>query len=125
MTRYTKRQLELNGGQTMRQAIIYPGEDSYWVAECPTLPGCISQGKTRQEAIQNIREAINAHIATLKEDGLPVPDERFELLSVVVRRDEPFAQVVVPDHDVLDRGTLRAIIRQTDLSVNEFVNLLK
>jgi len=34
----------------MRQVIIYPGEDGCWVAECPTLPGCISQGKTKEEA---------------------------------------------------------------------------
>jgi len=61
------------GGQTMRQVIIYPGEDGYWVAECPTLPGCISQGRTGEEAIQNIREAIDVYIAVLKEDGLPVP----------------------------------------------------
>jgi predicted RNA binding protein YcfA (HicA-like mRNA interferase family) len=44
---------------------------------------------------------------------------------LVLRRDEPFAQVVVPDHRVLDRGTLRAIIRQAGLSVEEFVSLLK
>jgi predicted RNA binding protein YcfA (HicA-like mRNA interferase family) len=43
---------------------------------------------------------------------------------MILRRDEPFAQVVVPDHKVLDRGTLRAIIRQAGLSVNEFVGLL-
>ena len=55
----------------MRQVIIYPGEDGYWVAECPTLPGCISQGKTREEAIQNIREAIDGYTAALEEDGLP------------------------------------------------------
>ena len=43
---------------------------------------------------------------------------------MVVRRDEPFAQVVVPDHKELDRGTLRAIIRQAGLGVEEFVGLL-
>lgn len=43
---------------------------------------------------------------------------------VVLRRAEPFAQVVVPDHDELDRGTLRAIIKQTGLSVDEFLRLL-
>jgi predicted RNA binding protein YcfA (HicA-like mRNA interferase family) len=43
----------------------------------------------------------------------------------VLRRDEPFAQVVVPDHRVLDRGTLRAIVRQAGLSVDEFASLLK
>jgi predicted RNase H-like HicB family nuclease len=60
----------------MRQVIIYPGEDGYWVAECPTLPGCISQGRSREEAVQNIREAIGVYIAALEEDGLPVPAGR-------------------------------------------------
>jgi predicted RNA binding protein YcfA (HicA-like mRNA interferase family) len=41
-----------------------------------------------------------------------------------MRRDEPFAQVVVPDHDELDRGTLRAIIRQAGLSLEDFLQLL-
>jgi predicted RNase H-like HicB family nuclease len=68
----------------MRQVIIYPGEDGYWVAECPSLPGCISQGKTREEAIANIREAIQGYIAALEEDHLPVPEERFEALVVAV-----------------------------------------
>ena len=44
---------------------------------------------------------------------------------IILRRDEPFAQVVVPDHKELDRGTLRAIIRQAGLDVTEFVDLLK
>jgi predicted RNA binding protein YcfA (HicA-like mRNA interferase family) len=43
---------------------------------------------------------------------------------IVMRRDSPFAQTVVPDHRVLDRGTLRAIIRQAGLSVDAFVRLL-
>ena len=68
----------------MRQVIVYPGEDGYLVAECPSLPGCISQGKTKEEAIRNIKEAIEGYIAALKEDGLPVPEERFELLTVAV-----------------------------------------
>ncbi len=45
--------------------------------------------------------------------------------DIILRRDNPFAQVVVPDHRTLDRGTLRAIIRQAGLSVDEFVDLLK
>ena len=68
----------------MRQVIICHGEDGYWVAECPSLPGCISQGKTREEAIANIREAIQGYIAALEEDHLPVPEERFEALLVAV-----------------------------------------
>lgn len=43
---------------------------------------------------------------------------------VVMRRDDPFAQVVVPDHDELDRGTLRAIVRQAGLRVEEFLRFL-
>ena len=43
---------------------------------------------------------------------------------LILRRDEPFCQVVVPDHKTLDRGTLRAIIKQAGLSVEEFLNLL-
>jgi len=59
----------------MRQAIIYAGEDGYWVAECPSLPGCISQGKTKEEAVRNIKDAIKVYIAALEADGLPVPAE--------------------------------------------------
>ena len=43
---------------------------------------------------------------------------------IILRRDNPFAQTVVPDHAELDRGTLRAIIRQSGLSVEEFLKLL-
>ena len=43
---------------------------------------------------------------------------------IVLRRDDPYAQLVVPNHKELDRGTLRAIIRQADISVNEFIELL-
>ena len=40
------------------QVRLREGEDGYWVVECPNLPGCVSQGRTRREAIANIREAI-------------------------------------------------------------------
>jgi len=68
----------------MRQVIIHPGEDGFWVAECPSLPGCVSQGKTKSEAIANIREAIQGYVAALEEDCLPVPEERFDALLVAV-----------------------------------------
>ncbi|MCL4858652.1 MAG: type II toxin-antitoxin system HicB family antitoxin [Caldilineaceae bacterium] len=68
----------------MRQVLIYPGEDRYWVAECPSLPGCISQGSTRAEAIENIREAIDLYIEVLQEDQLEVPVDNFEALLVAV-----------------------------------------
>jgi predicted RNase H-like HicB family nuclease len=68
----------------MRQVLIYPGEDGYWVAECPSLPGCISQGGSRDEAVTNVKEAIAVYIEALVEDGLPVPTEKFEALLVAV-----------------------------------------
>ena len=51
----------------MRQVIIYPGEDGYWVVECPSLPGCVSQGENKAKAVANIREAIEGYEATLEE----------------------------------------------------------
>jgi predicted RNA binding protein YcfA (HicA-like mRNA interferase family) len=43
---------------------------------------------------------------------------------MILRRDEPYAQVVVPDHKVLDRGTLRSILRQAGMTTEEFITLL-
>jgi predicted RNase H-like HicB family nuclease len=68
----------------MRQVVMYPGEDGYWVVECPSLPGCISQGKTKEEALRNIREAIELYIESLEEQGRPIPEERFETMVVAV-----------------------------------------
>jgi predicted RNase H-like HicB family nuclease len=68
----------------VRQVILYPGENGYWVAECPSLPGCISQGNTKEEAVQNIREAIEGYVLALQEDGLPVPPERFDAVLLAV-----------------------------------------
>jgi predicted RNase H-like HicB family nuclease len=68
----------------MRQVMIYPGQDGFYVAECPSLPGCVSQGRTREETVANIREAIRAYIGALEDDGLPVPEEHFDTLLVAV-----------------------------------------
>jgi predicted RNase H-like HicB family nuclease len=68
----------------MRQVILYPGEIGYWVAECPSLPGCLSQGKSKEDAIQNIREAIEGYVHTLQEDGIAVPPDNFDAVLVAV-----------------------------------------
>ncbi|HAX78352.1 MAG TPA: hypothetical protein DCY88_21645 [Cyanobacteria bacterium UBA11372] len=57
----------------MRQVLLYTDEDGYWIAECTSLPGCNSQGKTKQEAITNIKEAIELYIEVLQEKGQPIP----------------------------------------------------
>jgi predicted RNase H-like HicB family nuclease len=68
----------------MRQVVVYPGEDGWWVAECPSLPGCVSQGKTKEETIENIKEAIRAYVAALEDDRLTVPTDNFDALLVAV-----------------------------------------
>ena len=68
----------------MRQVLIYRGEDGYWVAECPSLAGCISQGDTREAALENIREAIQGYVAALEDDGLTVPEDHLDALLVAV-----------------------------------------
>ncbi|MFH1678155.1 MAG: type II toxin-antitoxin system HicB family antitoxin [Candidatus Omnitrophota bacterium] len=68
----------------MREVVMYQGEDGYWVMECPSLPGCISQGKTKEKAIQNIKEAISCYIHALEEDHFPVPKEHFDVTVIAV-----------------------------------------
>jgi predicted RNase H-like HicB family nuclease len=55
--------------------IIEKGQESGYVAYAPALKGCVSQGKTKVETMKNIKEAIEAYIEALIEDGLPVPQE--------------------------------------------------
>ncbi|MEH1892130.1 MAG: type II toxin-antitoxin system HicB family antitoxin [Nostoc sp.] len=55
-----------------RKVIIYLGEDDYWVAECPSLPACIIQGKTKEEAVANLKEAIELYIEALKQEDRPI-----------------------------------------------------
>jgi predicted RNase H-like HicB family nuclease len=74
----------VNEDEMMRQVILYRGEDDFWVAECPSLPGCISQGRDKEEALSNIKQAIEGYILTLQEDGLPVPEDRLDAIVVAV-----------------------------------------
>ena len=50
-------------------------EDGVWIVECPSIPGCVSQGNTREEAIANIREAIEACLEVRAERGMPLTIE--------------------------------------------------
>ena len=68
----------------MRQVLVYPGEDGYYVVECPSLPGCLSQGHTKEEALENIKEAIHLYTEALEDQGLPIPEEKFDSLLVAV-----------------------------------------
>ena len=53
--------------------MIQPDEDGVFVAECATLPGCISQGRTRAEAVKNIQDAIGGYLASLRKHDEPIP----------------------------------------------------
>jgi len=57
-------------------------ESGWFVVECPTLPGCISQGKTRTEAIENIREAISAYLESLEKHNEPIPEYIEEIIDI-------------------------------------------
>lgn len=57
---------------------IEQDEDEIFVAECPSLPGCISQGKTHKEAVENIQDAIGGYIESLKKHDEPIPPPIYE-----------------------------------------------
>ena len=56
-------------------------EDGIWIAECPSIPGCVSQGGTREEATANVKEAIAACLEVRVERGLPLGRPASELRS--------------------------------------------
>jgi antitoxin HicB len=68
-----KKKLKLGGMNLRYRIFIEQDEDGIFVAECPSLPGCISQGKTRKEALENIRDAIKGYLESLKKHNEPVP----------------------------------------------------
>ncbi len=69
----------------MRQIVIYPDpEDGGYVVEVPSLPGCASQGETKAEAINNIRDAIEAWIEGAKHLGADVPEDKLDVQVCVV-----------------------------------------
>jgi predicted RNase H-like HicB family nuclease len=59
------------------QVTVDRDEDGIWITECPAIPGCISQGDTKREALQNIREAIRLCLEVRAERGLALTVERF------------------------------------------------
>ncbi|MCC6864772.1 MAG: type II toxin-antitoxin system HicB family antitoxin [Ignavibacteria bacterium] len=57
------------------EVIIYQDEDGVFIAECPSIPGCVSQGETHAEAEKNIKDAIKECLIVRKENGLPLTVE--------------------------------------------------
>ena len=75
-----------NGAEALRLLVVFETDEDGWeVASCPTLPGCHSQGRTRSEALANIREAIRGYLASMREHGAPTPSSsEFEVVDVTV-----------------------------------------
>lgn len=71
-----------NQNLNTRKVLLFQDEDGYFIVEVPSLPGCISQGKTREEALENIKEAIDLHIEVLQERGQLVPEDNIEMVIV-------------------------------------------
>jgi predicted RNase H-like HicB family nuclease len=65
--------------------IVEPDEDGVFVATVPSLPGCVSQGATREEALRNVREAIEGYVESLRERNEPIPPSiHEEVIDVAV-----------------------------------------
>ncbi|AEE14054.1 Uncharacterized protein family UPF0150 [Thermodesulfobium narugense DSM 14796] len=64
--------------------ILEPQEEGGYTVVVPALPGCISEGETIEEAIENIKEAIELYLESLQEDGLPIPEDKSIVKEVVV-----------------------------------------
>lgn len=62
--------------------LIEIDEDGIFVAECPTLPGCVAQGKTRDEAMENIQDAIKGYLESLKKHNEPIPSIEEEIVEI-------------------------------------------
>ena len=131
------------------QVTIHQDEDGVFIAEVSSLPGCVTQGTTRAEAIENIEEAIEIYIESVKAHGAPSPPpfreetvkigEAIKVLSkfgykldgqkdghIILRQTEyPFRRIVVPNREGIAKGTLRNLVKQVGLtSIEEFKNLL-
>ena len=73
-----------DNGEVRRLLVVFQvDEDGWQVASCPTLPGCHSQGRTREEALDNVREAIRGYLASLREhDAALPPSSEFQIVEV-------------------------------------------
>ena len=74
------------GDDPLKLLVVFDTDEDGWVvASCPTLPGCLSQGRTKEEALANIREAIRGYLASMREHGDRAPSSsRFEVLEMPV-----------------------------------------
>lgn len=98
---------------------IEQDEDGIFVAECPAIPGCISQGKTEKEVLENIKDAIKQCLEVRAEKGMP--------LTVAMREIEVMVQLELPvlSGREVAKGTLRKLITRAGIAVGEFLKAMK
>ncbi len=71
------------------KVIFEPQKEGGYIVTVPSLPGCISEGDTYDEALANIKEAIALYLESLQADGLPIPDEN----HLIVEVESPYEQI--------------------------------
>ena len=78
--------IDLRQGRAMKfRIIVEADEDGMFIASVPSLPGCISQGTTREEALRNVREAIEGYVESLRARNEPIPPSiHEEIIDVAV-----------------------------------------
>ena len=71
-------------GKTLKLVVLFEADEDGWVvASCPTLPGCHSQGRTKVEALDNVREAVRGYVASMREHGAGRPESSdFQVIEV-------------------------------------------
>ena len=125
ITKFQMRDMKFN-------VTIDRDEDGIQIVECPSIPGCVSQGQTKEEALENIKDAqthsgllpdIAACLRTRAERGLPLTVQTHQV-EVVPQLWHLFQFSVGVKSSVYLNGTLRSLIRTAGLTVSEFVSAL-
>ena len=85
--------------------ILEPADEGGYVVSCPALPGCISQGETLEETLENIKEAILLVIEVLQEENEPIPNETPEIVTeeiseILKARAEEGLPLIIETHEV-------------------------
>ena len=110
--------------------------DGVWITECPSIPGCVSQGQTKEEAVANIREAIQLCLEVRAERGQPLTIEtqhesfgreatRQRGSHIILVKENHNATLSVPDHKEVAKGTLRSLIRAAGYSGGQIIVRLR
>lgn len=100
----------------MRFQVIFTYDTEYrgYVADVPELPGCMSQGKTLDEAVKNIKDAIKGYLYVQKKHNRKIKD---------IESESTLPTLSVPEHKELAPGLLRGLIRRAGIEIEEFLKM--